>query len=91
MGRPAKPGSKNAAGPEFNACTGSGVCYNVTASTTWTFVVAVGKGVSATSPAGNTTFYVGGAAAPGYVGTAARTCCGMSFDRKPTQQSIFAS
>lgn len=68
-------------GPEFNACTAAGACYNVTESTAWTFVVAVGKGVSATSPMGNTTFFVGGPKPPVNVGVAARTCCGMSYDR----------
>ena len=67
--------------PEFNACTQSGACYNITADTSWRFVVAVGKGVSATSPMGNTTFYVGGSDQPVNVGVAARTCCGMSYDR----------
>lgn len=73
---PAGPG-----GPEFNACNPSGACYNITADATWRFVVAVGKGVTATSPMGNTTFYVGGPAQPVNVGVAARTCCGMSYDR----------
>ena len=67
--------------PEFNACTPAGACYNVTANTTWSFVVAVGKGTNATSPMGTTTFYVGGPSEPVNVGSAARTCCGMSFDR----------
>ena len=43
--------------------------------------MAVGRGASATSPMGNTTFFVGGADEPKNVGTAARTCCGMSYDR----------
>ena len=67
--------------PEFNACIPDGACYNVTANSSWTFVAAVGHGVSAISPMGNTTFYVGAESEPIFAGTAARTCCGMSFDR----------
>ena len=63
--------------PEFNCLP----TYSVSEAAEWRFVVAVGTGTNATSPTGSTAFYVGGKAAPKLMGKAARTCCGMSYDR----------